>query len=223
MKITLIQGTHIVDSRKRFQQILDGIHKRGWEVIHLSKAVQIPEMLSGTSLFEENRLFVLEDPKLLDEKNLKYLEKKAKSLDSNLLIYSQNKAGVKIQNVAKKHGKIENYELPKHIWAFLDSLFPGNSAKSIKMLHEVKKHEPTEFTFALISSLFRDLYWIKVDTKSLNINTWRKSKLTGQAAKFSQQQLKTAINSLAQIDIKAKLSQATLPQSLDLFILKNLQ
>jgi DNA polymerase III delta subunit len=223
MKITLIHGTHTEKSRARFQAILDGVHKRGWEVIHLSQTSTIAELLSSTSLFENKRVYVCQDLKIFDDKTLKFLEKKSKALDSNLLLYHPSFAPAKILNFVKNYGQIEAFEFPKTIWAFLDSLYPGNSKTSLKLLQEVKKTEALEFSFALVAGLYRDLYWAKVDPKSLSLPSWKLTKLKNQSSKYSQDLLKAIINLLARIDISAKTSNIDLSQSLDLFILKNLK
>ncbi|KKQ75926.1 MAG: hypothetical protein US96_C0001G0002 [Candidatus Woesebacteria bacterium GW2011_GWB1_38_5b] len=223
MKITLICGTHITASRERFQKILDGIHKREWEVVHLTSNSSITESLRGTSLFEQNKVFVCEDLKILDEKTLKFLEKKVKDLDSNLLLYSKNAVPVKLNNFVKKYGKIEVFDLPKTIFTFLDSLYPGNSRNSIKLFLEVLKTEPVEFVFSLIAGLYRDLYWAKNDPDSMSTSPWRIGKLKNQASRYSNTILIYIITVLADLDIKVKTSQADLSQSLDLFIIKELK
>lgn len=224
MKITVIYGTHATASRSRFQHILDGLHKRGWEIVHITSGkMSVTEILSGVSLFDSQKAYVCEDLKILDAKVLKWIEDHEKKLEINLLLYHDGDLPVKLSGFFSKRAKLEKFELPKTIFIFLDSIYPGNSKQSLKLLHEVTKSEPIEFVFALMGTLFRDLYWVKNDSQTMSIAPWRQSKLKSQASKFSDTILIYIIRVLAELDIKVKTSQTNLSRSLDLFILKELK
>jgi DNA polymerase III delta subunit len=109
------------------------------------------------------------------------------------------------------------------LWNFLDGLYPGNSERSVKQLHKLIEREAPEFIFTLIAKLFRDLYWAKIDDKSLPYPSWRAGKLKLQSSKFSPEQLKDIISQLAEIDIKVKTSKAEILSELDLLIIKQLE
>ena len=76
----------------------------------------------------------------------------------------------------------------------MDTIIVGNSKRCLQFLHQVLEREPVEFVFALLASLFRDLYWIKADPVTLKLPPWRAQKLKRQAAGFSEDQLKQIIN-----------------------------
>lgn len=223
MKITVVYGTDAQKARARFSQIITAIRKRGWEVVdvHPDKKI-IAEKLSTPSLFG-NQLFSIENANQLDSDSLNWLAKYSKKLDANVLIFHDGTLPKATQDFLKKHARLENFELPKDIWTFLDSIHPGNAKTVMMLFHKVLKHEPVELVFALISGLFRDMYWIKSDPASMQINAWRKSKISAQASKFSQQQLEEIIENLAEIDIKVKTSNSDLTQSLDLLLTTKLQ
>ncbi|OGM84386.1 hypothetical protein A2421_02165 [Candidatus Woesebacteria bacterium RIFOXYC1_FULL_43_18] len=83
--------------------------------------------------------------------------------------------------------------------------------------------EAPEFIFTLIAKLFRDLYWVKIDAKSLPYPDWRVGKLKAHSSKFTADKLIFLIESLAEIDIKVKTSKADLVSELDLLIIKQLE
>ena len=129
-----------------------------------------------------------------------------------------------------KIDKVEEFKLPKLIWSFLDSCFPGNAKNALLLLHEIIKNEPVEFVFSLLAKHLRDLYWVKVDSPPgqrpsgpVAYPSWRVEKLKRQSHKFSEGSLEDLINSLAQADIKAKTSQGELIDLLDFIIATKLE
>jgi DNA polymerase III delta subunit len=118
--------------------------------------------------------------------------------------------------------KLEEFKLPRLIFDFLDSFYPGNSKRILKILHELVVKEPPEFIFALLAKHLRDLFWVTTNNP-LPYPPWRVSKLKAQAVKFKKEDLKTLIEELSEIDIKVKTSEAELTPSLDLLIVRQLQ
>lgn len=223
MKITLIHGTHATASRKRFETIVSAIRKRGWNISVLEEPFNLQSQLRAGSLFDANELYVI-DGKLakISEKDLQWLASDGEKISGNLLLYHDGGASAKLLKELKSV-KIEAFPLPKLIFSFLDTIIVGNSKRSLQLLHQVLENEPVEFVFALLASLFRDLYWIKADPATLKLPPWRAQKLKRQSAGFSVEQLKKIISQLAEIDIKVKTSQADLTTELDLLIAKELE
>jgi DNA polymerase III delta subunit len=119
--------------------------------------------------------------------------------------------------------KVEEFRLPKSVFAFLESFVPGGSGRCLKLLHGQLEKEAPEFIFALLGKHVRDLYWVKVAPESLEYPTWRVSKLAKQAKAFSEEKLQKTLNSLAKIDFSAKTSSQDLSSLLDLLIVTQLQ
>lgn len=88
--------------------------------------------------------------------------------------------------------KIELFELPQMLWKFLDNI-------TIKGLHEITKTQPVEYIFAMIAWKFKQNF-----------------------VKNPNQKNATLISRLAEIDVKAKTSNAKLIDLLDLLIAKQL-
>src|SRR5690554_3314821 len=115
MKITVIYGDDTLASHKRFLQIIDGVRARGWEIVFLNRVGNgIAESFAGNSLFEANKLFVLESTKL----DLSWLRKNFETFDSNLLIYIDGQIPRNLQFIKPKHARFEEYKLPKTIFTF---------------------------------------------------------------------------------------------------------
>ena len=224
MKTIVLQGD---DERRLYERLVKFIETargRSWEVAYLDDpSLSIQEQLSSSSLFGNERFFIIRDITRLGKKELEWLNKKSKGVSGNLIIYHEGYISQAILKSLPKDTKIEEFKLPVILWNFLDGLYPGNSVKSIKQFHQLIEKEAPEFIFTLMSKLFRDLYWAKTDAASLPYPNWRVGKLKGQALKFTNDQLKLLIEKLAEIDIRVKTSKADLTDELDLLIIKQLE
>jgi hypothetical protein len=169
MKTILLHGDYTQASYERLQKFIKVAKKRGWEIqrINSNKSLSLPEALTSTALFVSNRLFVLEDVRSIKKQELDWLAKKSVKIEGNLVIYHGGFLPQTILKSLPKDTKIEEFKLPRLIFIFLDSFFPKNSKKALKLFHQVSEKEPVEFVFALLARHLRDLYWVKVDIKGL--------------------------------------------------------
>jgi DNA polymerase III delta subunit len=223
MKIIILHGDDELRLYERLTMFVDSAKGRSWEVAYLDDpSLSLEEQLSSSSLFGAERFFVIRDISRLGKKELGWIAKKSKDLPGNLIIYHE---GYVPQGILKvlPDAKVEEFKLPVILWNFLDGLYPGDSERSIKQFHKLIEHEAPEFIFTLIAKLFRDLYWVKTDEKSLPYPGWRVGKLKQQSSKFTLEQLKNIIARLAEIDIKVKTSKAEIVSELDLLIIKQLE
>ena len=214
MDIFVIHGEYSVKSYERLQQYIDKAKKKNWEIVNIDE--NFSATIRAQDLFGGTRIYVLKNLKLLDKKLLP-------KLDGNLIVYSNDKlsdSAIKSLGTVKK---IEEFKLPKSVFNFLDSFYPGNSENCIRLLHEIVDHEPIELVFWFLGKTLRDLYWVSVSPSDIPLPSWRVGKLENQASRFSDDLLKELIGDLAEIDIKAKTSQGELLDSLDLLILQKLQ
>lgn len=219
MRISLIHGEDSAKAYEKFRTLVDGAKAKGFEIINIDDIHKIVSQ----SLFEEKLVFTLDKPNKIKQNDWKWLEKEAPKYNSNLLIcYEGNAPAILIKNLPK-NAKKERFDLPKIIFTFLDSLYPGNSKQSLTLLNDLTQNEPIELVFHLLSRHLRDLYWIKISPKTIPIPIWRANKLKNQATKFSLEKLKNIINNLSEIDIKTKTSNEDLKTSLDFVIIKYLK
>ena len=222
MKIILLHGDDSNASYGRLTKFIEVAKERGWEVSFLEGEERIGEKLRGSSLFSNETLFVLRGINKFQKGSLKKTFEKAVAYPGNLVIYHNDILSKELLNNLPKEVRVEEFKLPRIIFDFLDSFYPGNAVRSIGLLKEIVKREPPEFVFALLAKQLRDLYWVK-EGNSIPYPPWRVGKLKNQAAKFKKGQIEGLINLLAGIDIKVKTSEADLSSSLDLIIVSLLE
>ncbi len=225
MKVILLHGDHTLDSYNRLKKFTDVVKKRNWQVVRISPkdSLSLPEKLSGTSLFQEKQFYIIQDLKKFGIKDFSWLKKNIKNLSGNLVIYYQGTIPKTLLKNLPQPDKIEEFKLPRLIFKFLESFYPKNGKNCLKLLHQVVKTEPVEFVFSLLASYLRDVYLAKIDKKSLAYPSWRVSKLSRQAERFSKKELENIISFLAEEDFKIKTSQAKIMDSLDFIIASELE
>ena len=222
MKTTIIHGDHFEKSYEYFANLVDGSRSKGFEIVTLSPKKNIREDLRASTLFADKRVFVLEDPKQLVKTDLEWLKKNLDGIEGYLLVYSKTDLG---KTIIDKFGKAEVkvFTLPKLIFKFLDSFYPRNSTACLKILHELVQNESVELVFAMLGRHLRDLYWTKIDSKSVLYPPWRVERLKSSSSKFANGQLERIIAKVAQADVAAKTGMSPLISSLDMIIIKELE
>lgn len=218
MKIIVLHGDDAEKSYERLTKFIDTAKKRNWEII-------TNEFPNTPSLFGTDRLIIYRDFKLLTKKEIDNFVR----FDGTLVVYHDGVLPMTFLKLMPKDFKLEKFELPKLLFVFLESFYPGNSTRCLKLLHDLTNSQAIELTFFMLSRQLRDLYWISIDPNTNHFQSWQASKLKTQASKFTNVQasaidnLKLIISKLADIDIKVKTSKTDLLASLDLLIVKQLE
>jgi DNA polymerase III delta subunit len=225
MNIILIHGDYSIKSYARLLKFLEVAKERGWEISWFDKDKNLAflEIATNAGLFSKNKIIVVRGFSSLNSKDLEWLKEKNEYIETTLVIYEDGE--LPRAKIAKlpKNTKLEEFKLPKIIFKFLESLYPGNSKNSLQIFCDLIKREPPEFIFSLCAKTFRDLYWIKVSPETLPYPSWRLSKLRKQSSYYSLPKLSHIINNLAKIDIKVKTSEANVEDSLDHLIITQLE
>lgn len=212
MKIIVLHGDDSVKSYERLTKFIDSAKKRGWEII-------TDEFPNTPSLFGLDRLIIYRDYKLLSKQDIKNFDK----FDGTLVVYHDSELPQTFLKQMPTDFKMEKFELPKILFVFLESFYPGNADRALRLFHDLLKNTVAELISFMLARHLKDLYWIKVDPKSSQFPAWRAGKLISQASKFKDGKLELIINKLAEIDIKVKSSKADLTTSLDLLMVKQLK
>jgi len=224
MKIIVLHGDDTQKSYLRLKKFIDTARERSWEIEFIDDpTINFEEILSGNSLFGNERIFILRNVKKVSKKQFEWMNKNYKNLSGNLIIYNEGTLGVTVLKELPKDSKIEEFKLPVLLWNFLDRIAPGNPSNTLVTFHKIIEKSPPEFVFTLIARQIRDLYWIKADPNSSAFPSWRASKLKSQASLFTIEKLQTLLNELSLLDIKVKSSKTDLVSSLDLLIIKHLE
>ena len=212
MKIIVLHGDDSVKSYERLMKFVESAKKRNWEIV-------TDEFPNTPSLFGTDRLIVYRDYKLLKPQDIKNFDR----FDGTLVVYHTAILPQTFLKLMPKDFKMEKFELPKLLFVFLESFYPGNSVRALKLLHDLTDSQAIELTFFMLARQMRDLYWISIDPSSNHFQSWQASKLKNQAGKFTVEKLKQIISSLSDIDIKVKTSKTDLLTELDLLIVKQLE
>lgn len=224
MKVIVLHGDDYTKSAERLKTFKDVAVKRGWEYTRVSdSSANIPEILSGQSLFVGDKLVIIDDAKLITASGAKWIAKNNDNYQTTVVIYSDKKLPATFIKSLPKDTKVEEAKLPTKLWTFLDSFYPGNMKMCIKLLHEVLEREPIEFVFSLLSKQLRDMDWLLVDEESFPQKGWRATKLKSIGKKFGQDKLEELINEFSEIDIKSKTSDSNLVDLLDFVIVTKLK
>ncbi len=225
MKIILLHGDHESKIAERLTKFIDVARVRKWKIERLggSDSSNIRESVANTSLFDENKFYILENPRKLKKSDAIWLKKNHKRNNSTLVIVNHGQLVKTAISALPTPEKEEVFELPKKIWNFLDSMYPGNAWVALRLLHEATQKEAIELVYALLARHLRDLYIVKINADGLKIPPWRGKKLSLQAQKYSKSQLKGLIRALANADYEAKTGGADLGSALDLMVATRLE
>lgn len=139
------------------------------------------------------------------------------------ILYFDSKLTANSLKKFPKNAKIEEYKLPKSIFKFLESFYPGNTKEVLNTLHEIANKQPPEFIFALLARQVKNLYCVKIGSQGVALQNWQIARLKSQTNRFPNGLLEEIISVLAEIDIEVKTSRAELIYSLDLLIIRLLK
>ncbi len=224
MQLLILHGDDILSSYKRLKNIVLLAKKKKMSIIKIGESPQnLKETLTFRNLFGEKSLFIIDHINAVNTSFIRWLKKTYKKLDIDLIIYHQ---GILDQNFIQNFSipkKIEQYKLPKLIWLFLESIYPGNSSFSLKILHQVSKTLSEEYIFSLLAKHLFDLYQVKVDSHNSNFPIWKKNKLSRQLSRFDMISFSNFVSSISELDIRYKTSQIDLLENLEFTILKTLK
>src|SRR3990170_7557102 len=141
MKIIVLHGDNTLERYNRLQTFIKVARKRNWEIVRiLDNTKNLSEAVMSEGLFEKEKLIVVEDLKTF-AKSAKWLKKNSEKYDSTIIIYNKGTLNKTFLNGLPKPNKVEEFKLPKLIWNFLDSFYPGNAKICIRLLHEIIKKD----------------------------------------------------------------------------------
>lgn len=203
--IKILHGDNIVQSRKRLTEILEKARKEGTEIVYLDGTkvtiTEVRSALESGSLFGKTKLVVIENLKEKPE-ILTYLKKG--KFDNDLILWEQKEIKREIISGAE----LEIFKLPPLIFSFLESIRPGSSKESLRLLSELKKGEEPEMIFYMLVRQFRNLILARDLGASglFDLALWQQKKFLKQAENFSLGQLLEMYRKLLEIDFKQKTS-----------------
>lgn len=228
--ITIIHGDDIVTSRKYFIEQKEKIKNP------ISMDGQILSLTDMVEIFEGEMLFVGEKSVFIENFFTKRKPGKETSLitdyvnkqENVTMFFWEGKQLTKKQAETFQKAVIKSYSLPKSLFAFLDSIKPGNGLRIVALANETLKTTELELLFFMLIRQFRLLLAVSDVTAKETIDEvnrlmpWQKNKLLLQAKLFSPNKLKIMYKSLYDIDLGTKTGNMSLPLRcyIDFFLLE---
>jgi len=221
MKTILFWGDNTSKMFSTYLKFKDDLKMKGYKSLKVL-GKDLAEVISLESLFDEQKLIVVENPELISINDINFIEKVKQKGNLILLFYlEKNSLPKNLKNFS--FDEVYEFKIPKLIWKFLDSFIKGNKKNCLMLFHAVLKKETVNLIFYLLSKRIIDLYWLE-KTESLSYPPWRIANLKKQRKTFNFENLERMIEELCILDINSKtISEFDLVSQLDLFIAKNLE
>lgn len=222
--ITFFHGDDVVASRQALMSRITDLKKRGVRIetrtLDGLLIAEVETLLGSSSLFLEETCVVFEGVLAGKENTFKTKIIELSQKASTIVIFWENKTVP--ATTLKFFPKAENFtfSVPKKIWAWLDSIRPGNGEPSIQLLAEAEKQDGIEFCFNLLVAQIRKLILCK-DGCPPKQAPFAAKKLQSQANAFSWEKL-LAVQAWAlktDISLKSGTHTLSLRDELDLLLL----
>lgn len=213
--LNLFHGDHTASSRTQLQSALANERARGAEILTLEGDKITPQDLESAIL--TNNLFT--PTVIVIENLLSRLRSQSKdrcleiltSAPSDKTIYLWEKKEVTKLTLNKlpKTTKISLSKTPTTLFALLDSLVPGNSARALELLHQTMLVSEEIVIFTLVSRQISSLIQI-VGGGSPKTSPWQLAKLQSLSVRWSLPQLIHFHDELVRIDYSIKSGRSRL-------------
>lgn len=225
--ITLIHGDDTAKSREYY---ISERSRYPEKIILDGTTLTITDLIQATSnngLFGNQRLIFIEDlfSKRKPSKELDEIVNAIRESEQEIFLY-ESKELISKQLKPFENSKIKHFPIPKTIFAFLESLSPGNGKKSISLFHELLKTQDPNFALFMLQRQVRILLAISSTlsptlSELSRLAPWQKSKLEKQAKLFSLDQLLNLHEQLYQLELATKIGQLSQPldQAIDFLLL----
>ena len=139
--------------------------------------------------------------------------------DKNIFLW--DKKEITKPNLTKlaARAKISLSKAPTALFAFMESIEPGNAERALSLMHEVISGTEDIVVFTMLARQISYLIIIKTAT-SPKFSPWQMDKLRVQASKWSDKQLNNFLSELLKIDfaIKSGATKLSYTDHLDLLL-----
>ena len=228
--ITIIHGDDIVSSRNYFLEQKEKIKNPiSFEGQNLS-LTDLVEIFEGDMLFTDDKTIFVENffTKRKPSKETSTITDYVNKQENVVMFFWEGKTLTKKQAETFLKGVIKTYSLPKSLFAFLDSIKPGNGTKLVALANGTLKTTELDLIFFMLIRQIRLLLAVSDTTSKETIDEvtrlapWQKNKLLFQAKLFSPNKLKIMYKNLYDIDLGVKTGKMSLPlrQYIDFFLLE---
>lgn len=227
--LLLLHGDDITASRNAYHQAKQSATNPLTFDGDKVQMTDLAQILSTGGLFLESQTVFIEQL-FSKKKDTKELAAICTLLDmhekDHMLVLWEGKDLTKKQLEYLKNATVRVYKLPQVLFTFLESIYPGNAMRSLKLFHDCLKTQEPEMLFFMLIRHLRILLAL-TDTASdieevRRIAPWQRGKLQKQSSQFSQQHLRSLYQKLAEIDHQYKTGGSPIPLSsaIDFFLLE---
>lgn len=214
----LFHGDDQASSRQEMRVLIEKEKKSGHEIRNIDGSkvtTQDLDSLLGTANLFASETVVIENlcsrPVSGERKKLFEVIKKY-SGPKNLILWEKKEiTKAVVSSLATSPADLKTYlaKTPAVIFGFLDSLVPGNSAASLKLLQECAVSVDEGFIFVMLARHIADLL-VASSGDTSRLMPWKKGRLVSQAKSFSEADLIRFHGSLLDIDRKIKTGRTKL-------------
>lgn len=225
MKIIVLHGDDFEKLEKRRQSLIKEAKASKLDFsVFAPELNSFAEQVSRRGLFGSEGLFICDETSKVPVKEIKWVLDHTQAIKGTLVFINHGFLNKTVEKLLPAQAEVDVFKLPRLIYSFLDSVYPGNSAKALGFYHRLATSEPPEYLIHMLGRHLRDLYWAAKSPSTLPYKEdWRILKLTAQAKRFKKGQLEKLIGELAKIDIAIKTSSDSLSGLLDQLILTQLE
>jgi len=220
----ILHGKNQLASRSDLER--EKIKAKGKEVLVLSgKEVDLTilkQALEARSLFGQEKLVVIENllSRTTDKKILNYLKEIPREV--NLILWEGKEMTKSTLSLLCPPAIPRLFKPSQFLFKFLESIRPGNTKATIYLFSETLKNEEPELIFYMLIRQVRNLLLVKdLGRKGISeMADWQKTRLQGQADKFTLEELLKIYQQFLKIDYEQKTGIASfdLRKTLDIFL-----
>lgn len=208
--ITLLHGDHTQASRTELLRLI-GQHK-GAEVRSLDGSkldeTELSQAIESSSLFGGEILVVIENVLRKYAKLPKALAKLAhiiRSTEVADVILWENKEVSDAQIKLLGPGiQAKKFSIPKVLFAFLDSLAPGEAGTTLPLYETLTRAEAPELVYTMIARRMHQLAILSGGGDIPGLAPWQRSRLTSQAKRFTMEKLQASLSQLLMHEYRLK-------------------
>lgn len=226
---TVIHGDDTTASRNYFHELKQNASAPNSLEGDKATITDITQILQGGGLFVDKQEVFLE--------NLLSKKKDAKELQAILALFQsegkthdivlwEGKELTKKQLDGVSGATVKVYKLPQSLFAFLESIRPGNSTQMVSLFHQTLTSSEPEMIFFMLIRQLRTLLALKDPQTTIDevrrMSPWQRGKLQKQSQAFSDNQLISAYQKLAKLDLEHKTGGNVVPltSSIDIFLME---
>ena len=226
--LTIIHGDDTSSSRNYYlserqkaaeKKIVDG---------NTTTLTDLMQIFSGNGLFGDQETIFIEElvSKRKSTKDIEELVSFVTSqTDATVFVWESKLLTPKQVGLFGK-AVIKEFKIPTVIFAFLDTLKPGNAQQMIKFYHDVLQQEDAMYILVMLLRQTRILLALSDPAENTisevtRMSPWQKSKMQKQAKLFTQKKLLHMHEQLFQLEYGQKTGNLTssLSDSIDFFLL----